>query len=395
MMEKSTVGLVLAGGGPRGAYEVGVLAGIADALRLRGAGQSPFGIIAGTSVGAINAAFVASATERCDYDIERLAALWRSLEIGSHLQPRPLRDWIGLWTRNGDRGTRFGPSLLDPRPLETLVSDAIDWNAIHDNVQGDRVALFIAALEVEMGLTTIFAQVSPSSRFSPSRDPRRVAYRAGIGPEHVLASAAVPLFFPARRIDGAYYCDGGLRFNTPIAPAIRAGAERLVVISTARRPVRPVRVRGHGFPSLPFLAGKVLDALLLDPIDYDLQVLARINQLLEIHQRVLDADEQELVDRLFVETRGAPYRPVQFLAFRPSADIGRMAASHLKRSLPRWGLGRATRAVLDRVAHLSETAEADWATYLLFDGAFAGQLVDLGHADAMARRDEIRRFFEA
>ena len=162
------------------------------------------------------------------------------------------------------------------------------------------------------GRTTIFTEHAPGAHIAPVHDERRTTSIERIAPDHVLASAAIPLLFPTRRVGRHYYCDGGLRFNTPIAPAIRAGAERLVVISVryARTP-REVAAEeesdvGEGKDLSPvFLIGKLLDALLLDPVEYDLRVLERLNQVMEVLESLARARSRARAEGLDPASRRA------------------------------------------------------------------------------------------
>jgi NTE family protein len=240
----------------------------------------------------------------------------------------------------------------------------------------------------------LFAEVAPGIEYRAGRDRRRTPIVDAIRPDHVLASAAIPLMFPARRVGSEYYCDGGVRFNTPIAPAIRAGARRLVVISllTETRDASAdvsLEQRLQAYRSPIFLIGKVLSALLLDPLDYDLQVLTRFNRLLEVLEQTLTPDELGRVQAVMEEERGLGYRSVDTLVFRPSRDIGEMArerAKQLKASMfSSW--------LLARTATLGAIWESDLLSFILFDSEFARQLIQLGRDDTVARADEIRAFF--
>lgn len=400
----SRVGLVLSGGGVRGAYEVGIIAGVVEALGLGPDDAPPFGIFAGTSVGAINAAFLASNAQRGDLDVGALCRIYSTLQLERHLRPTPWGFMPGVEAARRLRA-RFtgqpiehaGHCLLDPAPLEELVRESANWSQLHENVSRGTVrALAVAALNIASGRTTIFAELSPFARYRSSKDERRIARIEQVTPEHVLASAAIPVLFPARRVGDAYFCDGGLRFNTPIAPAIRAGATRLVVVSllaSREGPTQESEASEH-YPSIAFLAGKILNALLLDPVHYDLQVLDRLNKLMETVEATLSRDGLEGVQRTLINTRGAPYRRIDTLVFKPSADIGRIAGKHLRRVLERWDVTGTVRRYLDRRSVASSLVEADLASYLLFDGGFAGELVDIGKADALARSEEIRKFFQ-
>lgn len=405
-MTQDKIGLVLSGGGARGAYEAGVMAGIVEALALRPRDRAPFQIFAGTSVGAINSTYLASKADRGDLGVDELLRLWTDLRIERHLRIDLLGvlgiDRSGPLRRIMGRGepTRFGHYFLDPRPLERLVADAVPWNRLHHNVSSGTVhALIIAALHISSGRTTMFIEKAPEAEFRATRDPRRVARYERIAADHILGSAAIPLLFPARRIGNGYYADGGLRFNTPISPAIRAGSDKLVIVSVMHRPYGIASPVGESdaeaqYPHPAFLLGKLMNALILDPVAYDLYVLERFNKLLEVMEAGLGLDGQNALATVLEETRGAGYRQIQALVFNPSRDIGQLAGQHLIDRKHRFGLDRLEDWLLGRGAANNGGAwEADLASYLLFDGSFAQKLIKLGLEDALARKDEIRAFF--
>lgn len=397
--------LVLSGGGARGAYEVGVATGIAEVLGRSRHEPSAFQIFTGTSVGAVNAAWLAAHGDRGDLNLAGLSALWRSLRMPVHvrLDPRRLLLSGAIGHRIDEQWRRFrkqedrqtlGASLLDPEPLDEMVRNAIPWQRLHHNLESGRVsALVVAALQVTSGRTAVFYEMAEGLRFRPSSDPRRASLAARITHAHVLASAAIPLVFPARRIDGEWYCDGGLRFNTPIAPAIRAGADRLVVISLQHRPTEAPQISPQAYLNPLFLVAKVANALLLDPVSYDLQVLDRLNRMVEVLHDTLTPQEWGRVAQVLTNTRGMPYRQLDTLVFSPSKDLGLLAARYLRErgSSPIGGwLGD----LLLRRAKVSDAAwEGDLASYLLFDGRFAERLIELGRRDVCARADEVRAWF--
>ena len=277
------------------------------------------------------------------------------------------------------------------------MESGLPYERLHDNIRrGAAKALVVAALEISTGRTTMFAELAEGMELRRSRDPRRVVRHAAITARHVLASAAIPLLFPARRIGRFYYCDGGVRFNTPIAPAIRCGAKRLVVVtllhpraSYAEEDSAQAEANVHAYPSPIFLLGKVLNALLLDPVRYDLSVLEGLNSLIGTLEQTLDPDELERVRSVIAETRGQPYERIETLVFRPSADIGRMAHDHAKRVEP----GTLSSMLVSRLAGLGADLEADLLSFVLFDGEFASALIELGRKDAHARAAEIEAFF--
>ncbi len=395
MSEAEKIGLVLSGGGTRGAYEVGVVSGIIEVLGLLPRDRSPFSVFAGTSIGAINTTWMAAHAHRGDLGVRELARQWRGLTLKTHLR-LDIGGFLGLHLADAARAeARFGHYLLDPTPLEKLVSQRIPWESLHDNVRRGVVkALVIAALHIGSGRTTMFSELTSSASRELSRDPRRKAHIGPITADHVLASAAIPMLFPARRIGSSYYCDGGLRHNTPISPAIRVGADRLVVVSLMHDSAEE-HAEEDAFPHPAFLMGKMLNALLLDPVVHDLHVLDRFNRLLVQLEESLDRDALAEVKRLLLKTRGTPYRVIPTLVFSPSQDIGAMAGEHLRALLPRCGLAPLRRWLLGDRPEQDGPWESDLASYLLFEGRFADRLIALGLADALARAEEIRAFFQA
>jgi NTE family protein len=394
--------LVLSGGGTRGAYEVGVVAGIAEVLDSDPSGGPLFNIFAGTSVGAINAAYFAANADSHDHRVERLADTWQSLRLNDHARVRPLGlaplpETVRRWAKSA----MLGKSLLDTRAVEVLVRRTVDWERLHRNVDAGIVrAVMVAALHVVSGRTTMFTEGAPGVHIADTRDERRVTAFERISADHVLASAAIPLLFPTRKLGDHYYCDGGLRFNTPIAPAIRAGAERLIVISVRHsrsvREVAAVEAADHAeMQNLSpfFLVGKLLNALLLDPVAYDLQVLDRVNQMMEVLEETLSPTDLERFHRVWVRHRGSAYRRIKTLTFTPSRDFGKLAAEYIRSSPKLKELSGIARYLLERASREEPEAEADWASYMLFDGGFAHELIEIGRADARARAAEILAFF--
>jgi NTE family protein len=388
----------------RGAYEVGVVAGIAEVLEDAEHRSPLFDVFAGTSVGAINASYLASNADEPDHGVRRLSETWQSLKLPDHTRVRAFGLWSGALKRRLERvttGTGLGNSLLDTRAIEVVIRRAIDWDKLHRNIASGRVhALVIAALQIVTGRTTIFAEHAPGVSVQPARDERRVTSVEKITAEHVLASASIPLLFPARRVGKHYYCDGGLRFNTPIAPAIRAGAEKLVVVSVRHsRSSREIDAQEHadqaegGHLSPLFLVGKLLNALLLDPVAYDLMMMERLNEMMEVLEEALPAEQLERVQRVWIQHRGAPYRRLETLVFTPSSDLGRLAGDYIRTRLDASDLSPLARYLIERAVRDKAHPEADWASYLLFDGGFARELIEVGRRDAHDKAEAIRAFF--
>jgi NTE family protein len=388
------IALILSGGGARGAYEVGVLWYIFDDLtRIRGR-PPPVDILSGTSVGAINACYLAAHLSDPVLGVRRLVELWTELQL-THVLGFGLRQVVSL-PRLLLGGTPNGTGLFDVRPMADLVSREISWRAVTRSLRRRKLrALSVSCTEVSTGRTVVFMQTSPDT-IVPSAAPPRTLFRADrIGPPHALASASIPILFPPVRIDGELYLDGGLRQNTPIAPALRLGATHIFAVGGSRE-VRGVATNeggspGAAAPGIAFLLGKILNAFLLDHIDVDIELLTRLNHVLEDGSH---AYGDGFTSRMSAEAhrRGQPaYRHVHSLGVRPSEDIGRLASEHVRRGRFR-GDPLVTKKLLT-LLDFGGGSEADLASYLLFDGAFCRQLIEMGRSDAKARRDELMAFF--
>ena len=386
--------MILSGGGARGAYEVGVLWYIFDDLsRIR---RSPprLDILCGTSVGAINACYLAAHLTDPVLGMRRLVHLWSELQI-TRVLGFGVRQFAGiprLLMGGGEQGT----GLFDVTPMAELVQREISWRALSRALRRRQLrALTVSTTEVTNGRTVVFMQTAPDVDI-PKTAPPRTLFRADhIGPHHALASAAIPLLFPPVKIDDELYLDGGLRQNTPIAPALRLGATHVFAIGSSRefkgvgsheggRDLRP--------PGAAFLLGKVLNAFLLDHVDVDLELLTRINHVITDGTAQFGPGFTDAMSREAEKRNAAPYRAVNAFTLRPTEDMGRLASEHV-RSGKLIGNPFFTRRLLN-VLDMGVGDEADLASYLLFDGHYCRQLIEMGRADAHAHRDEILAFFE-
>jgi NTE family protein len=390
-----SVALVLSGGGARGAYEVGVLSYLYGELtRLRGNVPPRVDVICGTSVGAVNGCYLAAHMADPVSGVKRLVDLWTSIAFEQVLR-FDLRQAMRLpmVLRGGSKAT----GLFDVQPMADLVTREISWKMVARSLKrGLLRGLSVSATEIATGRTTLFMDVAPDVPLPAGLGARVVVERQTIGPQHALASASIPLVFPPVRIGSLLYCDGGLRQNTPIAPAIRLGAERILVVGLSRESRGAVvnespTSRVNDSPGALFLLGKVLNAFLLDHVQADVELLERINQILEDGSQVGGADFANRLSAQAISRGGEPYRRVETMLVRPSQDIGRLAAQHVRRGKVSGSLmARQILGLLDN----GMSDESDLASYLLFDGAFARKLIDLGRADAEAQRDRLLAFLE-
>jgi len=387
------VGLVLSGGGARGAYEVGVLSYLfGDFTRLLG--RPPrVDIICGTSVGGINGSHLAAHMANPVAGVRRLVDLWLALELQQVLN-FPITQAFRLprvFLGGGDAS-----GIFDVRPMVDLVHREVSWKAVARSVRrGHLRALSISATEISTGRTTVFIDAHPDVQVPAMMGPRAIVVQGPITPMHVLATAAIPMVFPPVRIGSLLYCDGGLRQNTPIAPAIRLGADRVLVIGVAREirgsAAKETLATNDKSPGAAFLLGKVLNAFLIDHVQSDLELLERINAMLADGVKAFGPTFLEELGRVADARGGEVARPIQALAVRPSEDIGRLAGQHVRQA--RLSGPLTTRQLLKFLA-AGASDEADLASYLLFDGAFARRLIDMGRADAEAMRFQLASFFE-
>ena len=363
-----------------------------------------FDIVTGTSVGAINAAFLAATADRPEAQASSLCAAWRSLRIEDlfSLGARDLVRAAGLLMgRNPPPpppGTfRYG-GLLETHGLERFVLRSVPWQGIRRNLRAGHLdAIAISATHVGSGHTVVFIESREPVPKAWSKDPFVRHRIAAIGPRHALASAAIPMLFPAVKVGRGFYVDGGLRQNTPMSPAIRLGADRLLVI-TLRHVATPQEEallgpeREVAYPKPLFLAGKALNALLLDHTDYDIDRMERLNAILVAGERAFGPRFTEVLSRELIELRGAPIRPLRAARVRPSVDIGGIASEFVAQGKVAVR-GRLARRLIHRLAQGEASHESDLLSYVLFDGSFAGALIELGHADAAANEEELARLF--
>jgi NTE family protein len=375
MSDPRSTALVLSGGGARGAYQAGVLAGMAEHGFL-GPDAAHFDILVGSSAGSINAATLASRTDDLHSGIERLQEVWRSLHAEQVYRTdlaslgRTGVRWAWDLTFGGVTGHVGGKSLLDTTPLAALLREQIRFERIADNIEAGRLrALAVIATDLHTSNGVVFLQAA-----SPPTGWTRRRWRivdTDIRAEHVMASSAIPIFFPPVGIDGRWYGDGSIRNTAPLAPAIHLGAERIVAIGVSGPPPPGAeRKRRSQPPTIAEVAGVLLDAVMLDALEVDVEHGERVNT------SVIECP---------TGNPAQPFRLVEILWLRPSERIRDLAAGVLERVPP------AVRYLMRGLG--PDESITELASYLLFEPEFCSGLIELGRSDVEADQKRIAAFF--
>lgn len=400
--DRPRLALVLSGGGARGAYEAGVLRYIREDLAGDLGGQVQFDIICGTSVGGIHACFVAGTCDTPARQGRMLAERWEGMVL-EELVNFGLKDFMRApatllgsgHIQELEKGEKRLGGVVDTRLLESMVRRLTPWARISRNLErGLFESLSVTATDIGSGKSVVFVESSrPLPRWS--QDPYVRAQSVDMGPQHALASAALPILFPAIAVGERFYCDGGLRQNTPLSPALRLGADKVLVIGLRHKPPPEGEPEeSMPFPGAAFLAGKILNAFLLDHIDYDLDRLRRFNALIEAAKSVGDAEHAKRFDEVVTKMRGAPYRVVKELMVRPSTDLGAIAGEIARAGRFKGTGGDTGIRLLRRLASAGGASEADLLSYILFDGNYAAELVRMGYEDARLRHEALATFLQ-
>lgn len=379
--------LFLTGGGARAAYQVGVLQAVFSLLSETGwpSTRNPFDIVCGTSAGAINATAFASRADNFEESVTHLLGVWRELEVEQIYRA----DSIGV-IRSGARWLSllsFGwllrkwhaqppNSLLDNSPLVGLLHTMLDLPRLDAALEaGCLHALAVSASSYTAGRHVTFFQaredVPPWSRV------QRLAIPQQIGVDHLLASSAIPLIFPAVPLYCAdrceYFGDGSMREVAPISPAIHLGASKVLVIGAGNIGGNEGRFDEFaGYPSLAQIAGHAMSSIFLDGLSVDIERMSRINRTLSV-----------LTPEQLAQTS---LRPVELLAITPSRPLDSIASHHVG-SLP-----LPMRTMLSAIG-ATERRGAALASYLLFEASYTRSLIELGQIDTLNRRAEVLRFF--
>lgn len=364
--------LILAGGGARAAYQVGVIKAISDILPRKS--TNPFDVISGTSAGAINAAVLATRADSFYYAASSMTHVWRNFST-EQIYNAAIKDILGnVWRMSrAIRGNDIDEAnaLLDNSPLRELLHKVIPLDNIQMAIDnGFLKALCINASEYGTGQSVSFFQGTKDLK-EWGRSGRRGEAEA-ISLDHLMSSSAIPFLFPAQKVNGNYYCDGAVRQTAPISPALHLGANKIMVIGVKGREIEKRTSPLSQAPSLSNSAGHILNSVFLDSMESDIERLYRINNTIDlIPQSKREQSDLKKVDLLVIE----PSKPIDEIA------------SHHWQELPkalRYAFGKNTK---------DDEKHSIMLSYLLFEKDYCRELIGLGHQDAMRQADKISKFF--
>jgi NTE family protein len=375
MVPHQKTALILSGGGARGAYQVGVLKGLAETLKSIGV-ENPFRILSGASAGAINTAQLAAATENFETAIEKLVYLWSNLTPEQVFKADVLslnKFSISSLLGGASKPSLFSMnSLLDTSPLKKLIEKNCDFSQIQKNLDQRKYDSIIVTANnyIEGGAISFVQtpQVFDSEKLNWG-DTRRKPIKTNLDSSHILASSAIPILFPPVLVGHEYYGDGCVRNNTPCSPSLRLGAQKLFVIgvrSQQRQTVLASTDKSHPVSMIRIL-NTLLNAVLLDSVEQDVQRIQRINQLVDGSKN------------------NANLKKIPAICISPSRNIGEIARERSHK------LPRILRLTISAFGDLSEASEI--LSYLMFESDFCKKLIEMGYEDALNSKKEIIQFF--
>ncbi len=382
--EEDVTGLVLSGGGARAAYQVGVLHQLAKWFEQEHKRDYdfPFKILCGTSAGAINAAALGCAGRNFYQSTARMMKVWENFSSDQVFRA----DSLGM-IRTGARWLsalsigwmlRKRPKcLLDNTPLSQLLHQLLHFRRLDEALENGTIrALAVTASSYTSGRSVTFFQTQEAIE-SWART-QRVALPDRITVEHLLASAAIPFVFQSVKleIEGQceYFGDGSMRQLAPISPAIHLGANKIMVVGSSQSDKDHTDALNmqNAYPSLAQIAGHAMASIFLDSLSIDIERLSRVNKTLSL-----------LPPEMATATS---LKPIELLVISPSERIDEIAARHTK------DLPRPVRTLMSALG-ATEASGSSLASYLLFEANYTRELIRLGIADTIDKKEEVYEFF--
>lgn len=363
----------MTGGGARAAYQVGVVRAFYEIMKKD---EKLFDVITGNSAGAINASYLASNAANWDIATTNLMDLWKNLKPQNiyDLRIRSISElgakWLGGTVFGGltPKGSHVN-HLLDTDPLRKLLLRELDFKQIKQNIADNLLRGFaLSSTNYNSGSNVVFYQGASDIENWARSD--RFSVRVDLEVEHIMASSAIPFFFPPIKVGESYYGDGCIRQTTPLSPAIHLGAEKIIAIGV-RYPHNQQRMQDLAMspfknPTIGQITGVMMNAVFLDSLEADVERMTKINSLIK-------------------EGHKEEFKAIPILMLRPSKDLGKMT-ERLNEELPPM-----LRYLLKGIG-VSDKEGLDLLSYLAFDHSYTVPLMELGYEDTLKKRSEIEDF---
>lgn len=356
--------IVLTGGGARGAYQAGVLRGVFEICR-EIKDFSLFQNLSGSSAGAINAAAIAGEIDQLDTATERLCHMWAGLQAEQVFQTN-----YSSITKNVFGLLRGGQGLLNTAPLNQLLTEHVRFENLSKHIESKALrSLCVTATDYASSLGVTF-YMGPDD-IVPWRSLQRLGVRSQIQADHVMASSAIPLFFPPWPIGPRDFGDGCLRNTAPLSPAVHVGSEKILVIGVRRRKIETLEDSPKIKASLGRVLGVLTNAIFMDAIEVDLDRMRIINEIVD------GTKSSSILHR---------FRRVETFYIHPSKSLSDIALAH-EPHLPKM-----IRLIMSGMGSPTESSEL--LSYLLFSPEYCSELVELGLQDAHQHREVLLQWLE-
>lgn len=396
MIKKEKTSLLLSGGGARAAYQIGVLKAINDIVK----DNDKFQIYCGVSAGAINATSLASNSENESNGINELVELWRTIKVEDIYKTDRLSimktayPWVKAMlpifrrTKQENKAPMF---LLDNQPLTSLL-DKIKYEKIKENIANNKIrACSVTCSSYHSGQSVSFFE--GNQEIEEWFKMRRIGVRASIDPLKLMASSALPMIFPAKKIKGEWFGDGSMRQLAPLSTSIRLGATKILIIGTGRAnqyeeqslqsEMMSLNFVDKDYPSLAQIGGHILNSLFLDNLYADIERFKRTNELIENFNKKIFTNSEDK----HAQIDGIPIRKIDLLMINPSKKLDEIA-SYFTKELPENIL-----RLLKKIG-ANEKMGGGLTSYLLFEKSYCNEIIELGYEDGWKQKEEIIKFFE-
>lgn len=416
MSKRPTFGVVLSGGGARGAYEAGVLTYLHEKILSKKSTIKNFDIYCGSSVGAINTCYLVSSAflapeERAD----KLFRTWKDLKQ-DEIYVRNLSGFTGFLVNalkgislNFFRSPKKGPTkpnqhfngFFDTKPLPKFIGKHIDFIELNRAVsKGPIQAVTLTATNMMTDSMELFVHKKRTVAYTGPYPVNETM----IDVEHAMASGAIPIAFPPVKVGKHFYMDGGLRLNTPLSPAIQFGADRIFIVglhsASERRHVYQSDAEPDYAPTLGDILGKVLNSIFLDRIEYDLEQLHRINRISEWGRMCYGDNFVSEINKMLAQKKirgdiaNRGLKDLKVCSIFPSRDLREVFGACLAEPHAYSKHFGSFEKLLLRVLDVDLIQGRDFLSYLMFMPNYLGKLLELGYADARTKEAEITEFLK-